>query len=161
MGKIILPVDAKALSQTLTDQNKRIVLTGGCFDLLHRGHIDLLSNAKKQGDVLFVMLESDQTITHLKGQTRPINTQDDRAYLLSHIEDVDYIIMLPPLLSNEDYDKLIFDIKPAIIATTKGDPAKMHKIRQAETVSAKVIDVTDVVTNASTTRLADILSKEI
>ena len=161
MGKIISISQAITLSKKLRDSNEIMVLTGGCFDLLHRGHIHLLENAKEKGDVLFVLLESDQNIKQIKGRTRPINTQKDRGYVLSHIDAVDYVIPLPELSGDNDYDKLIFDLKPAIIATTKGDPAKIHKVRQAKTINARVEEVTDFLENASTTRLAQMLQKEL
>ena len=61
----------------------RIVLAGGCFDLLHIGHIIFIEEANKHGDCLILMLESDETITKNKGNNRPINSQEDRAKILS------------------------------------------------------------------------------
>lgn len=161
MAQIVSIEEKDLILEQLHSQNKKIVLTGGCFDIIHRGHIVLLTEAKKKGDVLIVLLESDETITNLKGPTRPIHTQEDRAYLLSHIQDIDYIIPLPMITGDKAYDELIFAIKPAIIATTKGDPAKVHKVRQASSVNAEVVDVTDFITNTSTTRLANMLQKDL
>lgn len=160
MRKIITPNQAIEISTKLRSENKKIVLTGGCFDILHIGHITYLTNAKKQADFLFVFLESDENIKKVKGPNRPINTQADRAKILEHLEIVDYIIPLPIFESNTNYDELVILLKPAIIATTKGDFSKIHKDRQARLIGAKVVNVTEQISNQSTTRLVDVL-KEI
>src|SRR5271155_5547011 len=73
MGKIIHLKESKQLTNELHQQNQKMVLVGGCFDILHIGHITFLEEAKKQGDMLLVLLESDETITQTKGPHRPIN----------------------------------------------------------------------------------------
>jgi len=160
MNKILTTDQAIKLTRDLSNKGKIIVLAGGCFDILHIGHIEYLTNAKKQGDVLFVFLESDESIKNIKGQNRPINTQKDRAIILASLEMVDYVIPLPIFKKDKEYDGLVISIKPAIIATTKGDSSKTHKERQAGQIGAKVVDVTEEVNNQSTSRLIDIL-KEI
>ncbi len=132
--------------------NKKIVLTGGCFDLLHRGHLLFLEKAKLEGDYLIVLLESDNSIKIRKGQTRPIETQKKRAENLLKQSSVDLIILLPERVSDSDYDNLVSEIKPAIIATTKKDPSRFHKERQAQLVGAKVIDVIERLPQYSTTK---------
>jgi len=161
MQKVLGVNEAVDHARKLKEQGKTIVLAGGCFDILHIGHIRLLNQAKQHGDVLFVLLESDKTIQKLKGKHRPIHPQHIRAELLSSLKAVDYVIALPPLKSDNEYDELVFEIKPAIIATTKGDPAKEHKTRQAREVGAKVINVIDHIRDASTTRLARLLRSEL
>lgn len=74
----------------LRSQGKTIVTTNGCFDLLHRGHIHYLADAAQQGDILIVGINSDSSVTHLKGPSRPIQNADDRAYILAALEMVDY-----------------------------------------------------------------------
>lgn len=159
MNKIITPEQCIELGNTLHEQNKRIVLAGGCFDLLHIGHIIFIEEARKHGDYLILMLESDETITKSKGNKRPINSQDDRAKILSALTNVDYIIKLNPDMTNKSYDDLVFILKPAIIATTKGDINKHYKERQAEIIGAKVIDVTTPISDKSTTKLVEILDE--
>lgn len=73
--------------------NKRIVFTNGCFDLLHRGHIYYLAKARELGDVLVVGLNSDASVTSLKGPGRPVNNQQARAEVLGSLAFVDYIIV--------------------------------------------------------------------
>ncbi|MCH9023225.1 MAG: D-glycero-beta-D-manno-heptose 1-phosphate adenylyltransferase, partial [Planctomycetes bacterium] len=74
-------------------QNKTIVFTNGCFDILHTGHIRLLNFAKEQGDILIVALNSDQSVKALKGPSRPINNQNDRAELIAALQAVDYVVI--------------------------------------------------------------------
>lgn len=161
LKKIVTIQEASRLSSKLKKQAKRVVLTGGCFDILHIGHIRFLQKAKARGDVLFVMLESDANITIMKGFGRPINTQKIRAELLSALSFVDFVILLPKLQNNSAYDTVILQLQPAIIATTIGDPNRSHKVRQARLVGGKIINVTEKIADASTTRLADLLSKEL
>lgn len=159
--KIVPTIQALQLVKQFRNQGKKIVLAGGCFDIIHVGHIRFLEKAKEQGDVLFLFLESDEAIKKYKGVTRPVNTQSDRATVLSALTSVDYIIPLSGILSDEEYDRLILAIKPAIIATTKADPYRLHKERQAELSDAKVMDVTDFLQNQSTTHIAKLLQKEL
>jgi len=147
------------VSKRLRGVGKKVILVGGCFDLLHIGHLTFLEKAKKKGDVLFVLLESDANITKTKGPGRPINSQTDRAKILSALETVDYIIKLAPFLKNEDYDELITKLRPTVIATTKGDVNRLHKERQANVIGGKVIDVTVPVKNQSTTKLISLLNE--
>lgn len=139
--------------------NKKRVLVGGCFDILHIGHLTFLQAAKQHGDTLIVLLESDQTIAETKGPNRPINTQEDRAKILSALAIVDTVIMLKPQMTNYDYDDLIMTLKPAIIATTSGDRNRHHKERQAKLVAAHVIDVTEQISDKSTTKLIALLNE--
>ena len=85
----------------------------------------------------------------------------NRAKVLSSLETVNFIINLPELKTNEDYDNLIFEVKPNIIATTKGDPNRIHKERQARMVGATIIDVIGRVSDKSTTNLARLISKDL
>lgn len=73
-------------------KGKKIVFTNGCFDILHMGHVTYLKQAKKLGDILVVGINSDASITRLKGRKRPINTLSDRMQLLSELETVDYVV---------------------------------------------------------------------
>ncbi len=76
----------------LKKQGKRVVFTNGCFDILHRGHVQYLDKAKSFGDVLILGLNSDASVSALKGPSRPINNEDDRAYILAALESVDYVV---------------------------------------------------------------------
>ena len=86
-------------------------MTNGCFDILHVGHVKYLEKAKRYGDVLILGLNSDDSTHRLKGKNRPINTQDDRAYILASLEVVDYVVIF-----NEDTPlNLIKLIRPDVL----------------------------------------------
>src|SRR3989344_1094501 len=159
MSKILSSEKAIVLSQKLRNENKTIVLAGGCFDILHIGHITFLKQAKKKGDFLFILLESDESIRQSKGGNRPINSLEDRTRVLEALMFADVIIPLQGVLRDEDYDKLILAIKPAIIATNKADPNRIHKKRQAARNNSKLVDVGEVIRNQSTSRIAKLLQK--
>lgn len=158
MSKILNIDKAVKLAKQLKDQGKRLVLAGGCFDILHLGHIQFIEGAKKHGDHLMLLLESDASVKRLKGEERPINTQKNRAKVLAALRDIDSICLLPSLSSNKAYDKLVLRLKPAIIATTTGDRLRKQKEKQATSVNGKVIGITQK-KDHSTTALANILSQ--
>src|SRR4030066_2117530 len=99
----------------------RIVLIGGCFDILHIGHVRFLSEAKGMGDYLVVLLESDEKVKELKGKNRPVFIQKERAEVLSALGSVDLIVLLPMMENDSDYLNLVMKIKPDIIAVTEED----------------------------------------
>jgi D-beta-D-heptose 7-phosphate kinase/D-beta-D-heptose 1-phosphate adenosyltransferase len=100
-----------AISQRLKNEGKRVVFTNGCFDILHVGHVKYLQEAKSYGDILIVGLNSDSSVREIKGPTRPVNPQDDRAYILAALESVDYVVMF----SDETPYELIKRISPDIL----------------------------------------------
>jgi len=132
---------------------KEIVLVGGCFDILHLGHVTFLEEAKKLGKNLVILLESDETIKRLKGENRPINRQIDRAEMLTKLKTVDYVVMLPELKSNQDYIDLIKKISPKIIAISGGDEKIELKKQEAEMVGAKLVEVTKRIPQYSTSQM--------
>lgn len=88
------------------------ILIGGCFDILHIGHIKFLKKARSFGDYLIVLLESDANIKKLKGNSRPFHSQKERKEILLSLKFVDKIIILPDIVDNTFYDNLIKKIKP-------------------------------------------------
>lgn len=151
MGKVITPDLLTVVREQLKKEGKKVVLVGGCFDILHRGHVVFLAEAAKQGQVLFVLLESDTRIRELKGEDRPVNTQNDRAAVLSASSNVTYVVLLPPDMIDADYDQVVRDIAPDVIAVTQGDTQLQHKERTAKLVGAKVVSVTPKIRGYSTT----------
>jgi D-beta-D-heptose 7-phosphate kinase/D-beta-D-heptose 1-phosphate adenosyltransferase len=91
---------------------KSVVFTNGCFDLLHRGHVHVLRQAKAAGDLLIVAINSDQSVKAIKGPTRPVAAEIDRLELIAAMEMVDYVI----LFDEPDPSKLITAIKPNVLA---------------------------------------------
>lgn len=159
MKKIIDIKTADKIATDLKKQSKTIVVTGGCFDILHIGHIKLLKESKKQGDYLFVLLENDITVKKIKGDMRPINSQEERAEILSELKSVDYVVKLDEMKSDKDYDEAVNKLMPDIITTTYGDPQGIHNKRQAKKVGAKVVFVINRIKNRSTTKLAEIIEE--
>lgn len=101
---------------------KTVVLTNGCFDLLHRGHVHVLRHAKGCGDILIVAINSDRSIREIKGATRPILPQDDRIELIGAMEMVDYLT----LFDDPDPRAVIAELKPDVLA--KGGDWTPNKI---------------------------------
>lgn len=161
MSKILKVEEAIKIAKKIREQNKSIVLTGGCFDILHVGHIIFLEKAKQQGDVLFVLLESDGNVRRFKGKDRPINSQKNRAVVLCALKVVDYVVMLKIMTRNHQYDTIVSQIRPSIIATTISDKNVKHKKRQAKKINAKVVYVTKRILNQSTTQIANLTKREI
>ena len=103
--------EISSIISELKNNDKKIVFTNGCFDILHIGHVKYLEKAKNFGDILILGLNSDDSTHRLKGKNRPINTQDDRAYILASLEAVDYVVIF-----NEDTPlDLIKFIKPDVL----------------------------------------------
>ncbi|MFN8296137.1 MAG: adenylyltransferase/cytidyltransferase family protein [Chitinophagales bacterium] len=118
--KIIIDLDTFLQQQERKSQT--IVFTNGCFDLLHEGHIYLLKEAKKLGDILIVAVNDDASVKRLKGITRPIESLKLRMQKLAELETIDYVISFP-----EDTPlKLIEKIKPTILV--KGGDYKKEEI---------------------------------
>ena len=90
-------------------EGKRIVTTNGCFDILHKGHIYLLESAKKEGDVLIVLLNADESIKRLKGSNRPVNREEDRATVLSALDCVDAVAIFDPQVDLDAETKRYLD----------------------------------------------------
>lgn len=110
-------------------QGQRIVFTNGCFDLLHAGHVQYLREARSQGEVLIVGLNSDASVRRLKGSTRPVNTQQDRALVLAGLADVDYVIVF-----EEDTPRqLIEAIRPDVLV--KGADYRADEVVGADVVT--------------------------
>jgi FAD synthetase len=150
-------VNLQELKEFLSTERKgRIVLTGGCFDILHIGHMRFLSEAKKMGDYLVVLLEHDKNVKKLKGENRPVFIQKERAEMLSALGSVDLVVLLPAMENDSDYLNLIRIIKPDIIAVTENDPRIEKKRGQAKTTEAE-LKVISFIKTLSTSKLAKIL----
>lgn len=140
-------------------KSNRIVLVGGCFDLLHFGHISFLKNAKALGDHLVVALESDENVSRMKGPSRPIHSQLQRKKMLEALSFVDEVIMLAPMKKDKEYALLVANVHPQIIAITKGDKAEDKKRVHAKSVNAKIV-VIEKIHTPSTSQLAKLLDLE-
>ena len=120
--------DVTALSTRLRRRGKKIVFTNGVFDVLHRGHISYLTKAASFGDVLIVGLNSDQSVRRIKGKSRPLQSQRDRAEILLALRAVDFVV----IFGEDTPDKLIRQVKPDVLV--KGADYKLSEIVGAEFV---------------------------
>jgi len=145
---------------TQIPSNRKLVLAGGVFDLLHYGHIKFLKEAKNCGDILIIALESDANVQRRKGKDRPIHNQQIRAEILSELACVDHVLILPIMENDQDYFELVKTIKPAVVAITLNDPQQDNKRKQIESVGGKLKVVTDKINTPSTSKLAQILKVE-
>ncbi len=152
-GKILNFNNFSETISTLKKEKKKIVLVGGCFDIIHPGHILFLEAAKKEGDILILLLESDESIEKRKGKGRPINSQKNRQIVVSSIGDVDYIIPLIGVTTDEEYDRIMIQIRPEVIAITEGDSQTEKRKKQCESIGAELKVVIKQIDDKSTTAL--------
>lgn len=136
---------------------KRIVLAGGCFDILHFGHHTFLTSAKSHGDILAVALESDEFI-RMRKHKKPVHTQSQRAEILASLNYVDYVIKLPLLKGYLGYMDFVRRLKPAIIAVSDGDTQLENKQKQALEVGAAVKIVCPQLKQFSSSMIVDYAS---
>lgn len=99
------------IRRKLKKEGKKVVFTNGCFDILHRGHIECLRKAKSFGDVLIIGLNSDSSVGKIKGEGRPILSQNDRAEILASLEMVDYVL----IFTEETPQKIIASLVPDVL----------------------------------------------
>lgn len=136
---------------TCTTPN-RIVLVGGCFDILHNAHHDYLRRSRARGDYLIVALEPDESIIAYK-KRQPVFNQRERAENLVVNRYVDEVLLLPKLKGYKDYMQLVRDVCPSVIAVTAGDPQIENIKKQAASIGAEVVEVIRLVDGVSTTEL--------
>jgi D-glycero-beta-D-manno-heptose 1-phosphate adenylyltransferase len=109
-GKILDPDRLAAIADSLREQGRKLVLTNGCFDLLHVGHVRYLQAARALGDALAVAINGDASVRLLKGEGRPLNTESDRAEMVAALECVDYAVLFPEVRVT----RLIEKVRPSI-----------------------------------------------
>jgi len=125
------PEQLSNLSNVLNENNSKVVFTNGCFDILHRGHIEYLSKAADLGDMLVIGLNTDDSVSRLKGSHRPLQDEGSRAYTMAALSFVDYVVYF-----NEDTPyNLIKSIQPDILV--KGADYKAEDIVGYDIVMAK------------------------
>lgn len=117
-----------AIAETLRASGKTLVFTNGCFDILHAGHVSYLADAAAQGDVLVLGLNSDASVKQIKGEKRPVISQDQRAVVLSALACIDYIV----IFDEPDPGNLIKILKPDVLV--KGADWAESDIIGADTV---------------------------
>ena len=138
-----------ALMEELKKKGKRLVLTNGCFDLLHAGHIMLFSASKQLGDILIVAIDNDESVKTLKGSGRPVLNANERCRILSALDAVDYVVVF----SSHELKKLIEIIQPDIL--TKGSNYTSKEVFGRELVEkyGGRVELIPVTENISSTRI--------
>ncbi len=137
------------------DQGLRIVFTNGCFDLLHRGHVEYLSKASDMGDVLVVGLNTDASVRRLKGESRPVNDEDARAIVLASLACVDAVV----LFDEDTPYELIKSVRPDVLV--KGADYKPEEIVGYDVVTSYggKVETVDLVAGYSTTGTIEALQR--
>jgi rfaE bifunctional protein nucleotidyltransferase chain/domain len=152
-SKILTLAELSMRSSNLRAEGRRLVLTNGCFDLLHVGHVRYLEQAAELGDCLAVAVNSDASVRALKGSNRPLNSEADRAEVLAALECVDFVTIFPGLRVT----KVIEAVQPAIYV--KGGDYSLDSLDLQEvTALGKVnaaIRTLPLVPGKSTTRLIE------
>jgi len=138
------------IAKRLKEQGRNVIFTNGCFDILHRGHATYLQKAKELGDILILGLNSDESIRRLKGAERPINTLEDRAFLIGALESIDFVV---PFWEDTPYE-LIKLVQPNILV--KGADYKGKEVVGSD-IANKVVLI-DFVAGKSTTNLIEKIS---
>ena len=115
---------------TLRAAGQRVVFTNGCFDILHAGHVRYLAAARALGDVLILGLNSDASVRRLKGETRPVNSEADRAEVVGALASVDYVV----IFGEDTAEELIAKVQPAVYA--KGGDYTLETLPEARIVES-------------------------
>jgi len=133
------------------DSGNTIVFTNGCYDLMHPGHIDLLSKAKSKGDKLIVGINSDRSVKHLKGNDRPIQNFDDRLIVLDAINSVDMVVGF----DEDTPERIIKELLPNVLV--KGGDYSINSIVGADIVISHggTVEIIDLIPGKSTSSLID------
>lgn len=152
---LIKQSELKNLINKLRSENKTIVTTNGCFDILHVGHVRYLEAAKKFGDVLIVALNSDKSVKIIKGESRPINNENDRAEILSALRSVDYVV----LFDEDSPINTLLEIKPDV--HTKGADYTIETLPEAKGImeAGGRIEFISFVEGKSTTSIIEKMKK--
>lgn len=129
--------------------NKKIIFTNGCFDLIHVGHLRTFNEAKKMGDLLVVGINSDRSVKALKGETRPLISEQERAELISALKPVDYVIIFDEMNAS----RLLDTIKPDVYV--KGGDYTLDNLPEKDSIIRSKIEVKFIplVAGISTTEL--------
>jgi len=153
MSEIISLEDLISKRKKARDDGDTVVFTNGCFDILHRGHVEYLQSAKMLGDILIIGLNSDRSVQLLKGKNRPIILQEDRAFILIGLQAVDYVC----IFDEETPEKIIAAVLPDVLV--KGGDYEIGDILGKETVmeaGGEVLTI-DLIEGKATKVIIDII----
>lgn len=108
-AKILTPDEFSEIRENLKKSGKKLVFTNGCFDILHKGHADYLFKARLLGDAMIVAINTDASVKRIKGEKRPINNENDRAFMLANLKSVDYVTFFGEDTPQEIINKIVPD----------------------------------------------------
>jgi rfaE bifunctional protein nucleotidyltransferase chain/domain len=128
---MLIPADTlEVFGEALREAGQQVVFTNGCFDILHAGHVRYLREARAQGDCLVLGLNSDASVRGLKGPTRPINSELDRAEVVGALKAVDYVV----IFGEKTAENLIAKVRPAVYV--KGGDYTLDTLPEAKIVQS-------------------------
>lgn len=153
LSKIKTIEELRDIIRVLKEEKKKVVFTNGCFDLLHIGHTRYLQKAKECGDVMIVAINSDSSMQRIKGRSRPLVTQRERAEVLASLEAVDYVTIFEEM----DPLRIISLIKPDVLV--KGGDYKKEEVigRGVVEENGGEVRIIPEIKGASTTGLIDLI----
>jgi len=154
-GPRILSIpEMRAERDRLVTEGKELVFTNGCFDILHRGHVTYLTFARNQGDALVVALNTDASVKSNKGDDRPINGEEDRAYVLGSLRAVDYIVYF----DDKEPKDILAQILPQVLVKGR-DWAHYVSGREVVEANGGRVVLADIVGGRSTTSIIERIIK--
>ena len=156
MGQILRRENVAKFVENLHTIGKTVVVTNGCFDILHVGHVRYLQKTKTFADYLIVLLNSDKSVRAIKGETRPINNENDRAEILCALSCVDYVV----LFDETSPRNLLDEIKPDVY--TKGADYTMETLPEADIMrkNGTRVEFIEFVDGKSTTGIINKMNNE-
>jgi D-beta-D-heptose 7-phosphate kinase/D-beta-D-heptose 1-phosphate adenosyltransferase len=155
MGTVVGLEELLSIRKRIKNEGKRVVFTNGCFDIVHRGHVEYLRKAKALGDILIVGVNTDSSVRKIKGPDRPVVEEDDRAHVLAALAAVDYVC----LFDGETPYELIRALVPDILV--KGADWPVEKVVGKDIVEAAggSVKTIEFLPNRSTTGILDRIRK--
>lgn len=151
MGTIVNRAALVEIRKRLRSEGRRVVFTNGCFDIIHRGHVEYLAKARAMGDVLVVGLNTDESVRRLKGPSRPVVGQDDRAVVMSALRAVDYVC----LFDEETPLELITAIVPDILVKGADWPIEKVVGRDVVESSGGTVQTIEFIPDRSTSSIIE------
>ncbi len=153
-SKIMTVEEVRAVRDKMAAQGKQLVFTNGCFDILHRGHVAYLTFARNQGDALVVAVNTDASVKVNKGDDRPINSEEDRAFVLASLRAVDFVV----LFGDPEPKELIAKILPQVLVKGK-DWAHYVSGREVVEANGGKVVLAEMVEGRSTTNTIEKIVK--
>lgn len=155
MGNVVSLEELRVIRKRIKNEGKRVVFTNGCFDILHRGHIEYLRKAKALGDILIVGVNTDSSVRRIKGPDRPVVDENDRAHVLAALAAVDYVC----LFGEDTPYELIRALVPDILV--KGADWPVEKVVGKDVVEAAggSVQTIDFLPDRSTTAILERIRK--